>query len=264
MAFNKVSSLGVFDDSKYARLAVDNAEKYRTANPFPHICFDNFLDAGVTHAVSEAFPQPDSIDWVVRDNEQNLKKYQHDEAKLPTRVREMLRELNSRQFILFVETLTGIDNLIPDPYFIGGGAHLVGRGGFLKVHSDFNWHHKLQAHRRVNVLLYLNEDWQDEWGGALEFWNKDLTEASAAYLPVFNRLVVFSTNEDSNHGHPQPLLCPAGVYRRALNLYYYTSRRDESEMHEPHWTMYKTAASPFAAGLTESYKGSAGQVEEKY
>ena len=68
--------------------------------------------------------------------------------------RSIFREFNSRQFLLFLETLTGIENLIPDPYFLGGGIHSSKKGGFLNIHTDFNWHHKLQLHRRVNVLIY--------------------------------------------------------------------------------------------------------------
>ncbi len=141
----------------------------------------------------------------------------------------MLRELNSRQFVLFLETLTGIDNLIPDPYFIGGGAHMAGRGDFLKIHADFNWHHKLQAHRRVNALLYLNENWHEEWGGALEFWNKDMTGVVVSISPLFNRLAIFNVGIDSNHGQPQPNECPEDENRKALNLYYYTTDRDDGE-----------------------------------
>ena len=52
----------------------------------------------------------------------------------------------------FLETLTGIDGLVPDPYFAGGGLHQIVRGGFLKVHADFNWHPKLRLDRRLNML----------------------------------------------------------------------------------------------------------------
>lgn len=148
--------LGVFDAPRFAKLAVENSDKYKTADPFPHISFDDFLDPKITAAVANAFPNPDHIDWVVRNHENTLKKYQHDETKLPPTIRHILRELNSRQFLLFLETLTGIDNLLSDPYFIGGGAHIAARGDFLNIHADFNWHHKLQAHRRVNILFYLN------------------------------------------------------------------------------------------------------------
>lgn len=253
--------LGIFDSPRFAKMALENTEKYKSNDPFPHISFDNFLSPSITKAIVDAFPQPNDIDWVNRNSDYTIKKYQHDETKLSPVIRQMLREFNSRQFILFLETLTGIDNLLPDPYFIGGGAHFGGTGDFLKIHADFNWHHKLQAHRRINVLLYLNEGWQEAWGGALELWDKEMTRAVKSYYPLFNKLVVFSTSEDSNHGHPHPLTCPAGVYRRNLNLYYYTTRRDESEIHAPHFTLYKTEASPFAMEVAQKYRELGQTVE---
>src|SRR5215207_3565844 len=143
-----MSCLGVFDNPAYAALAVDKAKRYQTAAPFNHIVLDNFLPEPLAHDLSAAFPAPEDISWVERDNVNNRRRYQHDETKVPARLREMLRELNSRQFVLFLETLTGIGNLLPDPYFIGGGVHISGTGDFLNIHADFNWHHKLQAYRR--------------------------------------------------------------------------------------------------------------------
>ena len=251
-----VTPLGTFDDPRYARLALDRSADYQSAEPFPHVVLDEFLAPELALALSRAFPAIDSIDWIERDNENNRRRYQHDETKLPLLLREMLREMNARQFILFLETLTGIDNLLPDPYFVGGGVHVSTRGDFLNVHADFNWHHKLQAHRRVNALLYLSETWDDTWGGATELWDLDMRGRAVAVPPVFNRLLVFSTSEHSNHGQPVPNACPDGVLRKVLNLYYYTADRDD-ESADPHFTLYKTAASPFAAGLGEDYRSSA-------
>jgi hypothetical protein len=251
--------VGVFDDPRYAALAVDNATKYQTADPFPHGVYDNFLPNQLAVDLSASFPTPDSIEWVARDNAQNRRLYQHDETKLPAQHRAMLRECNSRQFLLFLETLTGIDNLLPDPYFIGGGVHLSGRGDFLKVHADFNWHHKMQAHRRVNALMYLSDSWDEEWGGAVEFWDRDMTGPVDKAYPIFNRLVVFSTSENSNHGQPQHNACPDGTFRKVLNLYYYTTSRDDEDADaQPHFTLYKTGASDFATELGESYRRSGG------
>lgn len=258
---NNVLPVGIFDDPRFAKLALDHAAKYRGADPFPHTVFDRFLDEKIAVALEEAFPEPDQIGWIERDNDNNRRRYQHDETKLPLLIRHMLREFNSRQFLLFLETLTGIDNLLPDPYFIGGGAHMSGPGEFLKIHADFNWHHKLQAHRRVNVLLYLSHDWHEEWGGALELWDKAMTRKVVSISPIFNRLMIFSTSEDSNHGQPRPNACPPNVYRKVLNLYYYTSRRDESEIAAPHYTLYKTEASPFAMELADDYRKSAASPE---
>lgn len=246
--------LGVFDDPRYATLALEKTAEYRAAAPFPHIVLDNFLPEPLARRLSAAFPAPDDIAWVERDNVNNRRRYQHDETLVPPVLREMLRELNSRQFVLFIETLTGIESLLPDPYFIGGGVHISGTGDFLKIHADFNWHHKLQAYRRVNALLYFSDDWRPEWRGALEFWDRDMTGPVASSLPLFNRLVVFSTGEHSNHGQREPNECPPGVFRKVLNLYYYTSRREDGDMNDPHFTLYKPTASPFAMELGEKYR----------
>jgi hypothetical protein len=253
-----IDPLGVFDDARYAQLAVQRAGEYAAAAPFPNMVFDEFLPAPLAHALSAAFPLHADISWVERDNVNNRRRYQHDETRLPRLIRGMLREFNSRQFTLFLETLTGIPCLLPDPYFIGGGAHMSTTGDFLKIHADFNWHHKLQAHRRVNALLYLAERWEPEWQGALELWDKGMTGPVVSHLPIFNRLVVFSTGENSNHGQRLPNLCPAGVYRKVLNLYYYTTARDDGDLAAPHFTLYKPEASSFAMELGSQYRKSGG------
>jgi hypothetical protein len=257
-----VDPLGIFDGPAYAKLAIGAAERYRTADPFPHIVLDNFLPEPLARSLSAAFPGPDSIEWVERNNTNNRRRYQDDETKVPRPLRSMLREMNSRQFVLFLETLTGIESLLPDPYFIGGGVHISGTGDFLKIHADFNWHHKLQAHRRVNALLYLSDEWHEDWQGAIEFWDRDMTRAVASALPIFNRLVVFSTSEHSNHGQREPNACPPGKFRKVLNLYYYTSTRDDGDATTPHFTLYKPTASPLATGLGEEYRRSAIETKE--
>lgn len=250
--------LGVFDDPRYAALALESAEKYQNAPPFPHAVFDDFLPEELARAVSAAFPARDDLAWVERDNVNNRRRFQHDESRLPALIREMLREFNSRQLVLFLETLTGIDNLLPDPYFIGGGVHISEAGDFLNVHADFNWHHKLQAHRRCNALLYLSEDWREEWAGATELWARDMSEPVVQVWPRFNRLLVFNTAEDSNHGAPVPNACPPGVIRKVLNLYYYTTHRDDEHAEAlPHFTLYKTEASPTSVELGEEYRARA-------
>ena len=247
--------VGCFDDPRYAALALRHTEDYRSARPFPHAVIDDFLPAGLARAVSEAIPARDDLAWVERDNVNNRRRFQHDETRLPTVLREMLREFNSRQALLFLETLTGIDNLLPDPYLIGGGVHVSERDDFLNVHADFNWHHKLQAYRRCNALLYLSEGWEPGWGGATELWERDMSARAVEVWPRFNRLLVFNTSEDSNHGAPVPNACPPGVVRKVLNLYYYTTHRDDEHAAAlPHFTLYKTEASPTSVELGEEYR----------
>lgn len=260
---NQLDPLGVFDDPGFAARALDTAPTYQNNRPFPHAVFDDFIPADLARTLGAAFPAADSIQWVERDNENNRRRYQHDETKVPPLLRSMLREMNSRQFILFLETLTGIDNLLPDPYFLGGGVHISGTGDFLNVHVDFNWNHKLQAYRRVNALLYLSEQWEPEWQGALEFWDQDRDEPTVSVLPMFNRLIVFSTGETSLHGQRLHNLCPPTALRKVLNLYYYTTHRDDGDQgDEPHFTVYRTAASPFATQLGDEYRASATESSE--
>src|SRR3712207_1690584 len=153
--------------------------------------------------------------------------------------RHLLAELNSATFIDFLERLTGIDGLIPDPHFEGGGLHQIEPGGHLKVHADFNRHPRMDLERRLNVLIYLNRDWKDEYGGAFELWNEDMTECAERVMPYFNRCVVFSTTSTSYHGHPEPLACPEGMTRKSVALYYYSKDRPASERSEGHNTLFK-------------------------
>lgn len=156
--------------------------------------------------------------------------------------RSLLYQLNSSTFITFLERLTNVDGLIPDPHFVGGGLHQIERGGFLKMHVDFNKHERLRLDRRLNLLIYLNKDWQEEYGGHLELWDKDVTQCSKKILPVFNRCVVFTTTDFSYHGHPEPLTCPEDRSRKSLALYYYSNGRPASEIrrgHSEHSTLFR-------------------------
>ena len=137
--------------------------------------------------------------------------------------------LKSSEFITFLEKLSGVDNLIPDPHYFGSGIHQTLRDGFLGVHADFNHLVQYGMHRRVNVFLYINEDWSDDWGGHLELWSRDMKTCGARIRPGKNRFVVFSSTDFSYHGHPSPLACPKERSRRSLALYYYTSTRPNEE-----------------------------------
>jgi hypothetical protein len=139
----------------------------------------------------------------------------------------------------FLEGLTGIDALLPDPYFVGGGFHETSRGGKLGVHADFRINEQLHVQRRLNLLIYLNENWEDDWRGQLELWDRSMKECRARVSPIWNRCVVFSTDADTWHGHPDELLTPEGIKRRSVALYYYTaSKRVYGEI-PSHGTMYQ-------------------------
>jgi len=142
---------------------------------------------------------------------------------LPATIKSTINELNSPEFLEFLSKLTGIKDLQKDDGLEGGGIHQSTRGGYLNIHADFTVHpHHRNWQRRVNVLVYLNKEWEEAWGGKLELWDKQMKACEAAVLPVFNRCVIFNTDADSYHGHPEPMTCPEGVFRRSIALYYYT------------------------------------------
>lgn len=218
-------------------------EQYQSANPFPHIVLDGLFDDAVLDAVLADFPKPEETRWMKFDSPTEKKLgYYHEHSRITDRIRRFLDAMNGFEMLLFLEALTGIDGLIPDPYFGGGGLHQIEPGGFLKVHADFNVHPKLKLDRRANMLIYLNRDWREEWGGHLELWNASMTECRKRILPSFNRTIVFSTTDTSFHGHPHPLTSPEGVTRKSVSLYYYTAGRPEEERSEPHDTIFKEPA----------------------
>jgi hypothetical protein len=163
-----------------------------------------------------------------------------DNPGFPDAARDLLFALNSYEMIDFLESITGINGLLPDPHFHGAGLQQTKTGGKLGVHVDFNWHDKLQLDRRLNVLIYLNQDWQEEWGGYLELWSADMSEAVEKILPLFNRCVIFATSDISYHGLPDPVRCPESESRKQINHYYYSSGRDDrAQGIAPHWTKHR-------------------------
>ncbi len=220
-------------------LASKYRESYAQATPFPHITIDNFLQSDLLDKILEEFPKVHSIDWQKFDAAPEKKLASKDEMKMGDTTRLLLYQLNSSTFINFLENLTGIDGIIPDPHFEGGGLHQIERGGYLKMHVDFNRHSKLHLDRRLNILLYLNKNWSEEYGGHLELWDKDMTRCEKKILPIFNRCVIFNTTEFSYHGHPEPLTCPEGQTRKSLALYYYSNGRPDAETSNGHSTLFQ-------------------------
>ncbi|HSP34439.1 MAG TPA: 2OG-Fe(II) oxygenase, partial [Thermoanaerobaculia bacterium] len=189
-------------------------QQYASATPFPHIVLDHLFDDVDLERVLRDFPSPDAMRWVNFNNPNERKLgFFHESSSITPGVRTFLEAMNGFEMLLFLEQLTGIEGLIPDPYFGGGGLHQIEPGGFLKIHADFNVHPKLHLDRRLNMLVYLNKDWREEYGGHLELWDAGARSCRKRILPTFNRTVVFSTTDTSYHGHPHPLASPTGVTR---------------------------------------------------
>ena len=219
--------------------ARDLHARYISADPFPHIVVDGLFDDADLDAVLREFPSPDAMHWTRFDNPLEKKLgYFYASSTISKTVRDFLEAMNGFEMLLWLEALTGIEGLIPDPYFGGGGLHQIEPGGFLKVHADFNVHPKLKLDRRLNMLIYLNKEWREEYGGQLELWDRDGKTCRKKILPTFNRTVVFSTTDTSFHGHPHPLTSPPGITRKSVSLYYYTAGRPADERSVPHDTLF--------------------------
>ena len=223
---------------------------YSIAYPFPHAVIDNFIvdESKLRQSASEmkryeywgsdtsSYSEGNRVNkfftpWC-DDNIQDIKLHS------PSTF-EILNFLNSDATLGFLEDLTGIEELIPDPTFVGGGVHKIMRGGKLSVHADYNIHPNTGLHRRINLLLYLNENWEESYGGNLEIWDKDLKNCVKSIPPIFNRAVIFNITDDAFHGHPEPLACPPGESRISLALYYFTEDRPDAEKSNQHFALWK-------------------------
>ena len=234
----------IFDDARYAKMAAEFRTAYASANPFPHAVIDDFLPAEICEQILAEFPDLRSTDSLNIDRRESKKLANKEERQLSDFTRDVLAQMNSAACLRFLEELTGIGGLIGDPYFEGGGLHQIERGGFLKMHVDFNYHRRLKLDRRINLIVYLNKDWRDEYQGHLQLWDRRMTTCVRKILPVFNRCVIFNTSDWSYHGHPDRLECPQEQSRKSMALYYYSNGRPEEEKSPRHGTLWQEPAKP--------------------
>lgn len=191
------------------------AREYRQAKPFPHCVQDDFYDPAALYEVLAEWPARLRF----KATPTSVKAFFNDHDKLGAATRAVIDRLNSPEFIAELEALTGYKGLMADPQLVGGGLHHIPPQGFLKVHTDFNWHAGLKAVRVLNLLLYLNKDWRQN-GDLLLCEDRDEGLVPTRQIaPVFNRCVIFDTTDTAWHGHPAPLT--GGVPRKSIALYYY-------------------------------------------
>jgi len=203
----------------------DFRDQFESAKPFRHVTIDDILLPEVARSVEAGF------EAALQHKNHGARKAHRDVLRktgtpdlrvmTPDQV-AVFEAIHSDRFVRFLERITGIVPVFADPELRGGGLHSSSRSGYLNVHTDFNFHPANNTHRRLNLIIYVNEEWREEWGGSLELWNADVSMCEARFLPRFNRGVLFETSEISFHGHPVPLSCPEGVTRKSLAVYYYS------------------------------------------
>ncbi|MGD8566845.1 MAG: 2OG-Fe(II) oxygenase [Gammaproteobacteria bacterium] len=233
-------------DRKYENLlavAKEYRNEYKNAKPFPSIVFKDFFDPETLDVVLSEFPDLATGKASVFDKPNAQKLAGKGAKRFGKTTKKFMKYLNSDEFLQFLQVLTGIEEkILPDNSYKGGGLHEIKRGGLLKIHVDFNKHSRTNLDRRINVLIYLNKNWEEEYGGHLELWNSTMEACENKILPVFNTMVIFSTTDYSYHGHPNPLNCPDNMSRKSLALYYYSDGRPQEELDltlERHGTVFK-------------------------
>jgi hypothetical protein len=233
----RVGQETAYFDASIANLGTELRDQYQAAEPFPYIVIDNFLPEAILDRLLVEWP--DETLQVYNRVQERLKFQYNPEDLKSTFSRSLFYAFNAAPFIKFVQNVTGISGLLPDPYFNGGGFHETKAGGHISVHADFNLNKSMRILRRINVIVYLNKDWRPEYAGNLELWSKDMKTRLKSVEPVFNRCIIFNTDGDSFHGHPDPLTTPEGLTRRSLALYYYTASDAIFDEHRFHTTIYK-------------------------
>ncbi len=229
---------------------------FQGASPFRHLCIDNFFEDDVAKNALRDFPQFDRNKAKNEFGQVGGKAITPRLAEISEFYKHLYEYIFSSEFLSAMSAITGIPDLIGDPTMYGGGTHENLNGQELDPHVDFNYINGGAAHRRANLLIYLNENWKPQWGGQIELHSNPRDPQKnkiAAFNVDFNRAVIFETNEISWHGFPKVRLPPAeaGRSRKCISIYLYTRTRPAEEIAGPHGTFYvsRPISKRFTKGL---------------
>ena len=232
------------------------AERFQQREPFRHVVIDDFLQAEIAAALLAEFPEFDRSLAINENGEVGSKAVFERIRALGPNYARLDAFIQTQDFLGLVSRITGIPDLLYDPYYFGGGTHDNRNGQALDAHVDFNRHPVTHTHRRLNLIIYLNPDWQAEWGGVLELHSDPASDKDriTRVVPLLNRAVIFETTEHSWHGF-SPINLPAtrrDEARRSIALYFYTAQRPTDELAATHSTVYVGRPLPdnVVAGLT--------------
>src|ERR1700733_4771 len=222
----------------------------RKSKPVPNLVVDDFLKPDFAQRVAEAFPPYQQALAVGRSfqavNEKG-KVQVTDSAQFPEPIRQLNDLLAAPELLDLLSYALDIPELLADPQLVGGGMHQTAARGHLDVHVDFNFLEERQWHRRANLLIFFNREWPAEWGGEFELWDAEVKVRHHAHLPIFNRCVVFETNEISFHG-VSAVKCPPGQARRSFAAYYYTTAAPAHWGGQSHSTIFRARPDEFLKG----------------
>jgi hypothetical protein len=216
-------------------------QRFDTASPFRHFVIDNFLDPDFAREVADSYPsfeEAERLGFTFKAVNEYRKVQVTDYDRFPAATKKLADALAAPSFMQDLEAVTGLRDLCWDGGFAGGGMHQTDSHGLLDVHVDFNRLESSGAYRRLNLLLYLNPVWREEWGGLIELWDADVKVRHQALQPIMNRCVVFETSEISFHG-VTAVTTPPGMTRKSFAVYYYTREAPPGWAGKSHSTIFK-------------------------
>jgi Rps23 Pro-64 3,4-dihydroxylase Tpa1-like proline 4-hydroxylase len=194
-------------------------DEFKKSQPFENVVINNFLNEEYAEQIYNMFPS--SYDnWYKYENPLEVKYAYDDINNLNEHIKNYFYYLSSYEIISLFKKITGIHDLEYDEYLHGAGLHCHPRNGRLNIHLDYEKHPHSGKERRLNIILFLSKDWKEEWNGANELWNKDLTKCIKKTNVAFNRAIIFKTNDISWHGIPDKIMCPENTFRKSLAYYY--------------------------------------------
>ncbi len=208
---------------------------YNNGTPIPWLYFDDFLPTELFEQIQKEINEIPKYVWTsfTRNNSYML---ECNNLSFSPTIRELVLNLNSSEFVKWLETLTGIEKIIPDPHLVGAGLMRCYTNHCLKLHTDFNWNEQLHLNRCLSAILYLHPEWDKSWHGGLELWDFQQKELLHVIEPKPNRLLLWNYHSRLFHGHPTPLACPEGASRDGLRLFYFNSNSTPAE--PPHRSLY--------------------------
>lgn len=195
---------------------------YAAAKPYPHIVVDGFFDEAMLDLIVSEFPKRDARDWISWDTPNELKQTSRGISGLLPFTQLFFLQLCSEPFLEHIRYITGFPDLAFDPLFHGGGLHESVRGDWLNIHTDWTKHPVLPLTRRLNLIIYINRDWDLSWGGDLELYDPASKTCGARVAPLFNSAILFPTTSETFHGFSSPLTCPGNRTRKSISVYYWT------------------------------------------
>src|ERR1700733_13311160 len=230
-------------------------ETFLHARPFRHVGIDDFFENDYVERLLDEFPSFGGRLAIGENGNTGGKAVNTKIAAISPVYEDLYGFISSKPFLEFVSRLSGLPDLILDPAMYGGGTHENLHGQELDPHVDFNFDQTEQLHRRLNLIVYLNKDWRPEWGGGLEIHSNPRRPEEnqiRTYNPIFNRAVLFETNEYSWHGFPRIALPEdkRHLSRKSISIYLYTKDRPAAEIAPKHATFYVQRPLPtrFAPG----------------